>query len=191
MILVKKRVEQEFTPIFNTLVFVWSAVNDGQSGNRRNITPYITLSTPGDDLKFPRPNLHFAKKKKVILKPPTLQWRGGRAIPQPLQRGDRPASFSCLPKGDCSRHPCRSQHAQVPRDRHSAQPEAHKDPRKWSKCSNLTVNNDTCFRGFIMKIRNTWRDSYGAIRKIFAFSFQDDLGHHCSNYSIYHFVNGP
>lgn len=85
MMLVKNRVGKQFPPIFNTLVFVWFVVNDGSSENRGNITPYMTLSKPGDDLKFPRQNLHFAKKE-VILKPPTLRWRGRQAIPQAVAK---------------------------------------------------------------------------------------------------------
>ena len=49
-------------------------------------------------------------------------------------------------------------------------------PCKWSKCPSPAVNNGTYITAIVIKICNTSRDHYGAIKKDFAFSFQDDLG---------------
>lgn len=39
-------------------------------------------------------------------------------------------------------------------------------PCKWSKCSSLAVNNGTYITAIVIKICNTSRDHYGAIKKI-------------------------
>lgn len=48
----------------------------------------------------------------------------------------------------------------------SAQRETHEYLCKWSKCSSLTVNNGTCITAIVIKICNTSRDHYGAIKRM-------------------------
>lgn len=144
------------------MFFVWSVSNDGQSENR--ITPYITLSKPGSALEFPKQKLSSSRKED-ILKPPPWQQGAGLATAQASQDGGRPASFRWRRATLANTHH-RSQHTHVCGDVPSAQLEMHEDPWKWSECSSLPVNNGTCITAIVIKICDTSRDPYGAIKKI-------------------------
>lgn len=89
-------------------------------------------------------------------------WRRQHCSHHKMVTGQPP----CLSEGDLTDAHCRSRPTHIHTDMHSAQLEAHKDPCKWSTCSSPAVNNGTCITAIVIKICNTSRDHYGAIKKI-------------------------